>query len=81
MLEIFSRAGAKNPNNQHYQIWQQHNHPMELDSAGIIDQKADYIHNNPVKAGLVDFPENWRYSSAPAYAGQPALLDLEFIDG
>jgi len=28
-----------------------------------------YIHNNPVKAGLVDSPELWLYSSAPDYAG------------
>jgi len=28
-----------------------------------------YIHNNPVKAGLVDSPELWSYSSAPDYAG------------
>ena len=28
-----------------------------------------YIHNNPVKAGLVLKPEDWQYSSAPDYAG------------
>ncbi|NIR50255.1 transposase, partial [candidate division KSB1 bacterium] len=27
-------------------------------------QKIEYIHFNPVKRGLVDFPEHWRYSSA-----------------
>lgn len=28
-----------------------------------------YIHNNPVKAGLVSVPESWPYSSYPDYAG------------
>ena len=81
MLKIFSDSGKRNPNNQAYQVWQQHNQPIELDYARIIDQKADYIHKNPVRAGLVDVPEHWRYSSAPAYAGQTSLLKLEYIDG
>ena len=28
-----------------------------------------YIHNNPVKAGLVNNPQDWKYSSASDYAG------------
>jgi putative transposase len=27
-------------------------------------QKLEYLHNNPVKRGLVASPEHWRYSSA-----------------
>jgi hypothetical protein len=27
-------------------------------------QKLEYLHNNPVKFGLVAAPEHWRYSSA-----------------
>ena len=27
-------------------------------------QKLEYLHNNPVKRGLVAAPEHWRYSSA-----------------
>lgn len=29
----------------------------------------EYIHQNPVKAGLVEKPENWEYSSYKDYAG------------
>lgn len=29
-----------------------------------------YIHENPVKAGLVKHPEDWKYSSAQDYAGR-----------
>ena len=29
----------------------------------------DYIHQNPVKAGLVKNPHHWEFSSAPDYAG------------
>ena len=30
-------------------------------------EKMDYMHNNPVKAGLVDNPVDWPYSSARWY--------------
>ncbi|MBI5200293.1 MAG: transposase [Elusimicrobia bacterium] len=30
-----------------------------------------YIHNNPIRAGMVAKPEEWPYSSARAYAGAP----------
>src|SRR5688572_30392692 len=29
-LWLFERAGKSNPNNTHYQFWQQHSHPIEL---------------------------------------------------
>jgi putative transposase len=32
-------------------------------------QCFDYIHNNPVKAGMVNRPEDWEFSSARDYAG------------
>jgi hypothetical protein len=32
----------------------------------------DYIHLNAVRAGLVELPEHWQYSSAPFYAATSA---------
>jgi putative transposase len=74
MLSIFSEAGKANSNNLNYQFWQQHNKPVELYSIPVIKQKLDYIHNNPVRAGFVEHPEDWRYSSARDYAGKEGLL-------
>ncbi|MCB0535291.1 MAG: hypothetical protein KDD14_23995, partial [Saprospiraceae bacterium] len=34
----------------------------------VLSQKLDYIHLNPVRAGFVDKPEDWKFSSAPFYA-------------
>jgi hypothetical protein len=31
------------------------------------EQKLDYSHNNPVKAGLCQLPEEYKYSSASYY--------------
>jgi hypothetical protein len=39
----------------------------------------NYIHNNPVKAGTVWKPEDYRYSSATDYAGEKGLLDIKIL--
>ena len=75
LLWFFEREGNANPNNEHFQFWQQGNHPIELWSDEVIDQKLDYIHHNPVKAGWVDTPEHYLYSSARDYAGEKGLID------
>ncbi len=77
-LWLFERAGRKNSNNKKYQFWQRHNHPVELNTNEMIDQRLEYIHNNPVEAGIVLSPEDYLYSSAINYAGLPEKL-LEVI--
>jgi len=77
MLKIFREAGAANPNNTHYQFWRQDNRPIQLFSAAVFEQKLNYLHNNPVEAGLVELAEEYIYSSAPAIAGRLGLLALE----
>ena len=57
------------------------NQPQDLYSAAFIFQKINYIHNNPVEAGIVDKPEDYLYSSARDYvhAKKCGLLDLVLI--
>jgi hypothetical protein len=46
-----------------------------------MKQKLDYLHNNPVKAGFVNSPEEYKYSSAIDYIGGKGLLDdIELIE-
>jgi hypothetical protein len=47
-----------------YQLWQEGSHPQAILSNEMILQKLEYLHNNPVKRGLVASPEHWLYSSA-----------------
>jgi putative transposase len=42
-----------------------------------MQQKLDYIHQNPVRRGYVDLAEHWRYSSARNYEGQPGVIEVE----
>jgi hypothetical protein len=47
----------------------------------IALQKLNYIHMNPVKAGIVDVPEDYVYSSARNYAGrQDCVIEIEPLD-
>ena len=45
-------------------VWQKTNHPIELSYPQIIDQKVQYIHDNPIAAGYVTDESAWQYSSA-----------------
>ena len=79
MLEIFDRAGSANSRNSKRQFWQQDNRPKECFSREFTEQKINYIHQNPVRAGIVDTPEYYLYSSARDYAGQRGLLHIDFL--
>jgi hypothetical protein len=46
----------------------------------VIDQKLDYIHQNPVEAGLVFKAEHYTYSSATDYAGEKGMLEIVLIE-
>jgi len=79
MLWMFKRAASKSSNVTAYQFWQHNNKPIELWSAAVIEQKADYIHDNPVEAGFVSEPWHWKYSSAVDYSGGKGLINVEYL--
>jgi len=79
MLEQFEKAGLKTSNVKKYQFWQHDNHPIELWSNHIIDQKLNYIHQNPVKANLTAHAEDYPFSSAIDYAGGIGELSVTLI--
>jgi putative transposase len=45
----------------------------------FVWEKIDYIHNNPVEAGLVKQPFEWVYSSATNYQDMESILEVETI--
>lgn len=75
LLEQFEKAGAKASNVSKYQFWRHDNKPIELWSNDVIDEKINYIHNNPVEERLVYKAEEYVYSSAKDYAGEQGLIE------
>ena len=56
-----------NAKDRTYQFWERNALGIELYSHGVFLQKLEYIHWNPVKAGLCSMPEDYYYSSARFY--------------
>ena len=75
LLDYVKKEAAKSSNTSNYQFWRHDNKPIELWSNEVIQQKIEYIHNNPVEEGFVFRPEDYKYSSASDYAGEKGLLD------
>jgi REP element-mobilizing transposase RayT len=80
LIWMMERAGKKNTNNKGWQLWQQHNQPIELSTNEMLDQRLHYLHMNPVVSGYVNEPEHWRFSSAIGYSGGKGLLAIDFIE-
>ena len=79
MLDIFRKATLKHNHNKNYQVWTRENHAELIYSTKFIDQKLDYIHENPVRAGWVIRPEDYVYSSASNYIDGNGVLDVELM--
>jgi REP-associated tyrosine transposase len=54
------------------ELWQARFFDGALRTVQEYSEKVEYIHLNPVKAGLVRRPQDWRWSSFNAYSGMSA---------
>ena len=81
MLDIFKKKGDSNSRNVHYQFWCQDNGPQMLFTSLLSHQKLQYIHQNPVAAGIVRHGEDYLYSSARDYyeGRNIGLLSIQFL--
>ncbi|MCB0396371.1 MAG: transposase [Flavobacteriales bacterium] len=77
MMMIFRYAARGHNRNKTFQVWTHENHAELIYSNKFIEQKIEYIHNNPVRAGLVEKPEDYLYSSARCYAELDAVFQTE----
>ncbi len=64
LLQQLQYFRARHKTASTHQVWQEGVHPQSIRSDAVMLQKLEYLHNNPVKRGLVALPEHWRYSSA-----------------
>jgi putative transposase len=79
-LRVFARHAPEQAGGV-YRVWQEGFHPEAIRSAEFAYQKIDYINNNPVRKGLVDSPEHWRYSSARNYAlDDDSVMEIDRLE-
>lgn len=59
MVLLHFKVDAKD---RFYQIWERNPLSVELRSNEVLFQKLQYIHQNPVRAGICTVPEDYRFS-------------------
>lgn len=80
MLRLLKYFTKNNTNNKLYQLWKRDNHLVELVSNIWIGRRIKYIHQNPVRSGVVDAEEQYVYSSARGYKGAKGLVPIEILE-
>jgi REP element-mobilizing transposase RayT len=77
LLHRFEWNAAQNKRSGENQVWTHENHPEEVHSLKFFNQKLNYLHENPVRAGWVELPEEYIYSSAKTIIkGLPGLVPI-----
>lgn len=69
LLHRFSYAAHSTGRARDYKVWTDDSHAVYLEDRVPLFQKIDYIHDNPVRQGIVVLPEHYLFSSAGQYAG------------
>ena len=67
VLEVFHKVAIDEGRGNRYKVWQEGFHPIAIYTRAFFQQKLDYLHENPMRKGFVDRPEQWRWSSARNY--------------
>ncbi|MGE3466642.1 MAG: transposase [Pyrinomonadaceae bacterium] len=67
-----------------YSLWDHHPDTRLLWSEQMLWQRIQYTHLNPVRAGVVGHPNEWRWSSARIFHGraaddEPLAVDLNKV--
>jgi REP element-mobilizing transposase RayT len=81
LLWLFKQEEKEGKTN--YRFWQPDNHVEECFSQKFSWQKLNYIHENPVRAGIVSKEEEYMHSSAADYyyGKQVGLVRTQLLNG
>lgn len=55
-----------------YSLWEHHSNTFDIKTEDVLMQKVHYIHRNPIKDGLCDLSEDYRWSSSRFWKGCPS---------
>ncbi len=71
-------------NNHKHSVYEHHPNALRITGEDAFMQKVNYIHMNPVRAGLVEHPDDYLYSSARLWHRretdtEPLITDHQMI--
>lgn len=73
-------GGESRSNEEHYHLWQRGYDSYCIYNIKHLRQKMNYLHANPVRAGIVDKPWEYRYCSYRNYCGEEGLFEIDLMD-
>lgn len=82
MLRRFEHCSQSLKRIEKFQVWQTCSNPSFIDFKQVfkLKEKVLHIHENPVRDGIVDRPEDYVFSSARDYDGVKGLVRTTVID-
>jgi putative transposase len=81
MLLRFEEYGKSLKRIEKFHLWQNCSSPLRIDheQPRLLPDRIGYIHENPIREGIVEAPEAYIYSSARDYAGIRGLVNVKVI--
>ena len=84
LVSLAKLAHQERERNYKHSLWQTEKNVLPIFSEGMFMEKLNYIHSNPVRAGLSERASDYRWSSARVWQGcpmedEPLLVDKELI--
>ena len=81
MLYRFEFAGKYLKTVEKYHFWQDGSHAIYFDphKPEMMRRRLNYVHENPVRAGIVEEAKDYLYSSARDYCGKKGLVKVELL--
>jgi REP element-mobilizing transposase RayT len=79
LLDKFSFEARRTQRAKNYKVWKDDNHAILLNNAQMKRQRLDYIHDNPVRQLIVQYPHEYLFSSAKDYADEKGLVTIVHI--
>ena len=76
--------GARKADRHEYTLWERHSNVMLLTAESTFMERVHYVHQNPVRAGLVERAEDYRWSSVRFWnrclaEDEPLKVDVDQI--
>jgi putative transposase len=79
LLNAMSKEAKRIGRATYYKLWKDDNHAVTIDGKIVgIKDRINYVHDNPVRNGLVEEQWDYVYSSAKDYQGKKGLVNIEF---
>lgn len=79
LLNKFAFEAKRTARAKNYKVWRDDNHAICLEKSEWINQRLNYIHQNPVRQMIVNNPEDYVFSSAIDYADGKGLVTITKI--